>query len=106
MTPYCVKILGRNEIFPVFYLTDYNSIDEMVKTSIKYLMHRKYSGYRVYLHNFARFDSMFLIDTLSKLSPKLKTNLKDGFPIELKYYYGPKNKDYLSEIHIYYCQPL
>ena len=76
----------------IFYLTDYISIDEMVKASIKYLMHRKYSGYRVYLHNFANFDSTFLLNALNSLG-KIKPTIKNGKVIDVKLSFN--NKDYI-----------
>jgi hypothetical protein len=36
--------------------------------SIKYLMIRKYHGYKIYHHNFGKFDSIFLLNYLINLS--------------------------------------
>jgi|SRR5882724_790229 len=56
-------------------------------------MIRKYSGYRVYLHNFSQFDSIFLLKILSNLSEYIKPIIRDGRIIDLRVKYGEaKNK--------------
>jgi hypothetical protein len=39
----------------------------MLEESIKYLLIRKYYGYKVYLHNFSYFDGVFLLKILSDM---------------------------------------
>ncbi len=50
-----------------YFLTDFKSPHEMTATAIKDLMTTKYKGFKIYLHNFGKFDSVFLIDVLSDL---------------------------------------
>ena len=45
-------IVTNEDILERIAFTDEN---DMLEHAIKYLMHRKYNGYRVYLHNFSHF---------------------------------------------------
>ena len=92
MTSYCVSIYdGTN--FKSFYLSDYsglNSESAMLKDSIQYLMKRKYNNHKIYLHNFSRFDAIFLMKTLTDLSDKVSPVIRDGQFIDLKFKYAGK----------------
>jgi hypothetical protein len=50
-----------------YFLSDYNSPEQMITNSIKDLLRKKYNGFKIYLHNFSNFDCIFLLDTLTKL---------------------------------------
>lgn len=50
-----------------FYLTDFISPDEMLKTAILSLCNKKYNHYKVYFHNFGNFDGIFLLKILVEL---------------------------------------
>jgi hypothetical protein len=86
MIPYCICIFD-GKIKNSFYLTDFKNKDDMLISSIKFLMKRKYNNYRVYFHNFSMFDSVFLINTLSNLGVKITPIIKDGNIIQIKFYY-------------------
>jgi hypothetical protein len=58
-----------NKIIKTFLVWDYKSVDEMLVDAFSFILKAKYSGYSVYFHNFASFDSIFLF--------KLLVNLKD-----------------------------
>jgi hypothetical protein len=63
LVPYAISIFdGKNYAF--FYLTDYKDHSDLIRASILYLMSRRYNGYRVYLHNFSKFDVVFLLKYL------------------------------------------
>lgn len=70
MFPYCVSIYDGNK-FKTFYITDYsfNTVQEqsdaLLKDSIYYLLKPKYSGYKVYVHNFSFFNGIFLMKIFS-----------------------------------------
>jgi len=55
-----------------YFLSDYANPDQMMQTALKSLMFRKYHGYRLYLHNFSQFDSVFLLKNIVHLSNKVK----------------------------------
>lgn len=90
LCPYCVSIFDGVNI-KSFYLTDFNNSDDLLKTSITYLMKRKYHQYKVFLHNFSYFDGVFLLRILSSLGEKVKPIIRDGKIIDLKFYF---NKSY------------
>ena len=50
-----------------FYLTDFNNSDELIREAVLYLLQRKYNGYRVYIHNFSRFDVAFMLRIMANM---------------------------------------
>jgi len=90
MIPYTVSIFDGSDKFS-FYLSDYNNSDEMLQKAIEYLLKRKYHNYKVYLHNFSNFDSVFIIKILSSLSNKIKPIIREGKLIDLKFSFGSDN---------------
>jgi hypothetical protein len=90
LIPRCISICdGKNEYS--FEIMEYNNdCDEMLKAAILFLMKRKYSGYKVYLHNFSYFDGVFLLRILSVLTNEIKPIIKDGRLISVPFHYGKK----------------
>lgn len=85
---YCVSLNDGSERVS-FFLTDFKNSSHMLECAVKFLMKRKYDGCRVYLHNFSNFDSVFLINTLSKLtSGTLKPNRRNGKLIDVQFRFG------------------
>lgn len=93
MIPISVSIFD-GEIVKSFYLEDFSNSDNLLKESIKYLLHRKYNGYRVYIHNFSEFDGVFLQKIMIKLdSCKVEKLIKrNGKIINLKLVYNLSGK--------------
>ena len=94
LVPFCVSIFdGKNSYS--FYISDYESSDEMLKTSILFILKRKYNKHRVYLHNFSYFDGIFLMKIISSVveSKNIKPVIRDGRIINLKVEFESKNKD-------------
>lgn len=60
----------------------------MLRASILYLMKRKYHNHRIYLHNFSRFDAIFLIRTLSNLTDRIKPIMRNGQFLDLRFKFG------------------
>nr|YP_009710628.1 DNA polymerase type B [Amanita brunnescens]QFZ98577.1 DNA polymerase type B [Amanita brunnescens] len=68
-----------------YYLTDYeNNIELMISKAIRDLCIRKYKNYKVYIHNFANFDLMFLLKYLAKLG-KVQPIIHNGKFISIKF---------------------
>lgn len=86
LSPYCVSIYDGIKA-KSFYITDYSDSEEMLKTSLNYLMQRKYHQYKVYLHNFSYFDGVFLLRILSSLGDNVKPIIREGKIIDLKFYF-------------------
>lgn len=53
----------------LFLLEDelFNYVNLMIKEAMEDINKKKYKGYKIYLHNFAKFDGIFLITHLAKL---------------------------------------
>jgi len=87
MSAYCVSIYD-GKIIKSFYLDDFSNDKEMLSNAIKFLMKRKYDGYKVYLHNFSKFDAIFLLSIMSSLTDRLSPLIRDGRIIDLKFNYS------------------
>jgi DNA polymerase type B, organellar and viral len=59
----------------------------MLKDSINFLLKPKYSGYKVYAHNFSYFDGIFLMKFLTEVDGIVKPVIRDGKFIETKIFY-------------------
>ena len=84
MYAYCVSIYDGKK-YKSFYLTDFSSDKEMLSNAIIFLMKRKYNNYKVYLHNFSKFDAIFLLSIMSSLTDELSPLIRDGRIIDLKF---------------------
>lgn len=99
MIPYCICLYDGSN-YKVFYITDYNVLgpnltikeksDLMLKDSITFLLKPKYSGYKVYVHNFSYFDGIFLMKFLTEIDGVVKPVIRDGKFIETKIFYDWK----------------
>nr|YP_010691085.1 DNA polymerase [Phellinus igniarius]WBU93186.1 DNA polymerase [Phellinus igniarius] len=92
LEPYCVNTYfvdsdGLERSQP-FYLTDYNSPNNMLSAAINSLLYPKFNGYTVYLHNFSNFDGIFLIRIFSELKVKVKPIIRDGRIINITLKFG------------------
>jgi len=72
-----------------YFLTDYNSSEDMIITCIKNIMIKKYDNYKIYIHNLAKFDGIFLLKLLSELG-EIKPLIHNDKIISI----GFKYKDY------------
>ena len=66
LIPFCVSVYDGIKVTN-FYLSNFNSVDNMMLTALKSIMIRKYNNYNVYMHNMAKFDIIFLFKYLVKL---------------------------------------
>jgi hypothetical protein len=98
MIPYCICLYdGSNH--KVFYISDYDHLnltvkeksDLLLKDSIIFLLKPKYSGYKVYAHNFSYFDGIFLMKFLTEVDGVVKPVIRDGKFIETKIFYDWKD---------------
>jgi hypothetical protein len=65
-TPFLISWFDGTEV-KSYYLTDYDNVESMICTAIKDLTIRKYKNYKVYIHNFAKFDAIFILKYLNKI---------------------------------------
>jgi ribosomal protein S19 len=96
MTSYCVSIYD-GKIFKSFYLKDYLNEKEMLRSSIKFILRRKYHNHRVFLHNFSRFDAIFLLSVLTDLSEKVDPIIRNSKYIDLSLEFGGFYKIYFRD---------
>lgn len=54
-------------IFKSYYLSDFKDSNILLITAIKDIMIKKYDNYKVYIHNLAGFDGIFLLKILANL---------------------------------------
>ena len=68
-----------------FYLTDFNmNLDLILEKCIKSLLVPKYDGYKIYVHNLANFDSIFLMKVLVRLG-QVQPIINKGRLISIKF---------------------
>jgi hypothetical protein len=86
LTPYLIAFFdGKN--LSSFYLSDFESVEQMMLTCLKSLLIRKYDGFKIYAHNLAKFDIIFLFKYLLKLAT-IKPIIHSGKIISLTVNYG------------------
>jgi hypothetical protein len=83
MTPYAISIYDGKEK-KSFYLSDYPTSDEMLIAAITSLLRKKYDQYKIYIHNFSHFDSVFMMKVLSNMNLTMSPIIRDGRIINLK----------------------
>jgi hypothetical protein len=96
MSSYCVSIYN-GKIFKSFYLSDYLNEKEMLRDSIKFLMKRKYDNHKIYLHNFSKFDSTFLLSVITDLSDSVHPVIRDGKILNLRINFANKYNIYFRD---------
>lgn len=99
LIPYAVSIYDGSS-FKSFYRTEYEDSDKMLEASVIYLMKRSYNLHRVYLHNFSKFDGIFLVRVLSRLSNNIDPIIRDGRIIDLRF--GFVSGDGKSKYFLYF----
>jgi hypothetical protein len=82
------------KIIKSFYLGDFECSDTLIKEAIKYILQRKYNGYRVYIHNFSKFDAAFMLRIIASMDECIiKRCLKrDSKIIDIKLNYNLEGK--------------
>jgi hypothetical protein len=97
MWPYCTSIYdGTNR--KSFYLSDFNdNIKLLLDSTLEFIMQHKYNNYKVYIHNFSYFDSIFMFKSLYDLSNKIKPIIRDGRFIDLKFNFKDKSLLYFRD---------
>lgn len=78
---------GENKFF--YFSKDFSSPEDMITQAIKDIMIKKYDNYKIYIHNLAGFDGIFLLKILVKLG-KIKPVIHNGKMLSINF----KFKDY------------
>jgi hypothetical protein len=64
--PYVISFYDGENTFS-YYLTDFKDSLDMIKKALSDIMVKKYDNYKVYIHNLANFDGIFLLKILTEL---------------------------------------
>jgi DNA polymerase type B, organellar and viral len=64
--PYCISRYDGENNF-TYDLSNFDSSVNMIKTCISEIMIKKYNNYKIYIHNMAGFDAIFLLKILADL---------------------------------------
>jgi hypothetical protein len=96
MIPYAICYYDGKKVNS-FYLTDYKDSNDMLKDCINSLLKRKYTGYKIYVHNLSNFDGIFLLKILSQIDNiHIYPTIKDGKMINIKLTYDGINQYNIS----------
>lgn len=68
------------------------NFEDILARSLKDIMKRKYNGWSVYLHNFSRFDAIFLINVIVSISDKIKVLKRESEILNINLRFGRKNQ--------------
>jgi hypothetical protein len=72
-----------------YFISDYKNYDDLIFTVIKDICKNKYKNYRIYLHNLAKFDSIFLLKSLTKIKfAYVDPIIHDGKVISIQFTYN------------------
>ena len=82
MIPYCVSFYDGSKSWS-YYLSDFNSHEEMIKKAFESIFIGKYHSSIIYAHNFSAFDGIFILKILSS-NLNVVPMIKDGKIIQLK----------------------
>ena len=94
LIPFLICIYdGKNRL--AFGLWDYENVELMILDCLKSILTRKYNGYKIYIHNMAKFDVIFLLKYLIKIA-HVQPVIHNGRIISLTINYG-KNNEYQLE---------
>ena len=102
MNPISVGIYDGKE-YQTFFITDYmNSVapaEQMLRDSFNYLMQGKYNNYHIYLHNFSKFDGVFLLKIISNLDAKVNLLIRDNNLLTISISFEINDDKYKIHLH-------
>jgi DNA polymerase type B, organellar and viral len=90
LIPFLICIYdGKNRL--AFGLWDYENVELMILDCLKSILIRKYNGYKIYIHNMAKFDVIFLLKYLIKIA-NVQPVIHNDRIISLTINYGKDNE--------------
>lgn len=98
--PTCISLYDGKGIHSKVFMDDKKWMSEICEFLNENLFLRKYDNYKVYVHNFSKFDSVFLIDLLSSIVRMGNIIQRKGKFIKFPLYYTPKKGKSKKEYHI------
>jgi DNA polymerase type B, organellar and viral len=82
-----------------YYLLDFSSSNALLSQAIKDLMIRKYADYKIYIHNLANFDAIFLLKILTDLGD-IKPIIHHGDLISINFKFKNYNLIFRDSLQI------
>jgi len=99
LIPYLICWYNEHHGANSYFLSDFeHNPESMIKAAITDLMKVKFNGYNIYLHNFAKFDSIFLLNFLNKLG-QINLTINKGRIISLTLSYIKKENTQSYSLH-------
>jgi len=95
--PYLISYYDGKKSHP-FYANDYKSSEDMLKECILSLCRDKFNNHKVYIHNLANFDGIFLMKTLIQLG-EVKPVMNKGKIISIQFKFSNPNSEKAIIIH-------
>jgi DNA polymerase type B, organellar and viral len=105
MNPVSVAIYDGTE-YKTYFITDYNNSVDMLNESVKNLLQSKYNNHHIYLHNFSKFDGIFLLKIIANLDGKIKILIRDNNLISISVKFEVKLADKTRKCVIYFHDSL
>lgn len=95
---YIGKTVNSEALIKSFPIWDYDSPDEMIIAGFRSVLTSKYNDYSIYFHNFANFDSLFIMKPLMSI-PNIKVNIKnrDGVLLQINVQYSNLDIPHISK---------
>jgi hypothetical protein len=90
--PICLCIYDGKNSFYFLFKDPNNWISDLMKAFRNSIMKRKYNDYKIYVHNLSHFDSVFMLDVLSRLGDVKPLYRDKFFEIIFKFKVNDKNK--------------
>lgn len=90
LIPYLLCYFDGKKSFS-FWIKDFKNVEELILFTLNSLLIRKYNNYKIYMHNMAKFDIIFLLKYLIKVG-KINPIIHNNKIISIKIKYGPNNE--------------
>jgi len=105
MNPVSVAIFDGSD-YKTYFITDYLNSTDMLIASLKSLMVDKYNNHHIYLHNFSKFDGIFLLKIIANLDAKVKVLIRDNNLINISVTFEVKKEDKIAKCIIHFHDSL
>ena len=91
-SPYCISFYD-GKIAWSFFLSDFNTIDDMMNTAFSSIMREKYNTWKIYAHHGSGFDYIFMLKFITMLG-KVNLKMKEGKFFNIKLSWTSENSIY------------
>lgn len=95
ITPISISIFDGDLVWS-YNINNFNNFKDIIAKAIKDIIRAKYNGWKVYLHNFSRFDSVFILNIIASISNKIKVLKRDSQFLNINIKYGDKDQYQLN----------